>query len=56
MAWWGAAFTSAEGRSRNLLRENQEVRPRLTNCPPNCPPRAVFLVLTLKFYTQIFVL
>jgi hypothetical protein len=27
MAGWGAAFTSAGGRSRNLLRENQEVRP-----------------------------
>lgn len=27
MAWWGAAFTSAGGRCRNLLRENQELRP-----------------------------
>jgi hypothetical protein len=26
------------------------------NCPPNYPPREVFLVLKLKFYTKIFAL
>jgi hypothetical protein len=25
-------------------------------CPPNCPPRSVFFVLTLNFYTKIFAL
>ena len=27
---------------------------RLTNCPPNCPPRVVFLVFKSKFYTKTF--
>jgi hypothetical protein len=26
------------------------------NCPPNCPPTSVLLVLKLKFYTKIFAL
>src|SRR5580698_1724137 len=43
------------GLEVNVRRESRELRSH-ENRPPNYPPREVFLVLKLKFYTKIFAL
>ena len=54
------AFDEGERTGRrelevNLRRESRELGFH-ENRPPNYPPREVFLVLKLKFYTKIFAL
>jgi hypothetical protein len=57
---YNSAWMMREGTGRrelevNLRRESRELGFH-ENRPPNYPPREVFLVLKLKFYTKIFAL
>ena len=52
-AWMMRERTGRRELEVNHRRESREVRSH-ENRPPNYPPREVFLVLKLKFYTKIF--
>jgi hypothetical protein len=54
-AWMMRERTGRRDLEVNLRRESLEWRSH-ENRPPNYPPRDVFVVLKLKFYTKIFAL
>jgi hypothetical protein len=54
-AWMMRERTGRRELGVNLRRESRELGSH-ENRPPNYPPREVFLVVKLKFYTKIFAL
>jgi hypothetical protein len=53
LRWIGSPLARADLRMARKVLPTDRRSARDQNCPPNYPPKGVFLVLKLKFYTKI---